>query len=117
MSKHSYAQYSSCYGSGRSVSFLLVSLCLVKICVKIENLSTCEVQSVIRYLLTKNYKPIEILCQLFEDYGNGIKGESRVRQYCIDFKIGNTNIYDETYSGRPSLMTENLWMKINEKKL
>ena len=70
-------------------------------CAAIENPATCEVRSVIRFLLAKNHKPIEIYRQLCDVYGKGIMSESRVRQWCIDFKNGRTNVHDEDRSGRP----------------
>lgn len=84
-------------------------------CAAIENPATCEVRSVIRFLLAKNHKPIEIYRQLCDVYGKGIMSESRVRQWCIDFKNGRTNVHDEDRSGRPSLVTDELVMKINDK--
>lgn len=41
--------------------------------------------------------------------------KSKVRHWCIDFKIGCTNVLDEIHSGWPNLVTEELLMKINEK--
>ncbi|XP_066902148.1 uncharacterized protein [Halyomorpha halys] len=41
--------------------------------------------------------------------------ESRVRQCCIDFKNGRTSVHDEDRSGRPSLVTDDIAMQINNK--
>lgn len=81
----------------------------------IENPARCEVRGVIRFLLAKNYRPIDIYRQICDVYGNGIMSESRVRQWCIDFKNGRTKVHDEDRSGRPSLVTDELVVKINEK--
>lgn len=83
--------------------------------VAIENPASCEVRAVIRFLLAKNHKPIEIYRQICDVYGQGIMSESRVRQWCIDFKNGRTSVHDESRSGRPSLVTDELVAKINEK--
>ncbi|XP_055637202.1 uncharacterized protein LOC129775938 isoform X2 [Toxorhynchites rutilus septentrionalis] len=84
-------------------------------CAAIENPATCEVRSVIRFLLAKNYKPITIFRELREVYGNGIMSESRVRQWCIDFSKGRTNVHYDGRSGRPSLVTENLMKEVDKK--
>jgi len=41
--------------------------------------------------------------------------EGRVRQWCIVFKNGRTNIHDEERSGRPTIVTDELVAKISEK--
>jgi len=41
--------------------------------------------------------------------------EGGVRQWCIMFKNGRTNVHDEERSGRPTIATDELVAKINEK--
>jgi len=41
--------------------------------------------------------------------------EGGVRQWCIMFKNGRTNVHDEERSGRPTIVTDELVAKINEK--
>ena len=84
-------------------------------CAAIENPSSCEVRSVIRFLLVENHKPIEIHRQLCKVYGNGVMSEGGVRQWCIILKNGRTNVHDEERSGRPTIVTDELVAKINEK--
>ncbi|XP_066900709.1 histone-lysine N-methyltransferase SETMAR-like [Halyomorpha halys] len=81
-------------------------------CPAIDN-ATIEVRSVIRFLLARNNRPIEIYHQLCGVYGQGIMIESPVRQLCIDFKNDRTNVHDEDRSGRPSLVTDDQAMQIN----
>jgi len=81
----------------------------------IESYASCEVRAVIRFLCAKNHKPIEIYRQICEVYGQGVMSEGRVRQWCIDFKNGRTNIHNEERSGRPTVVTDELVAKINEK--
>uniref|UniRef100_A0A1B6H0A1 Mos1 transposase HTH domain-containing protein n=1 Tax=Cuerna arida TaxID=1464854 RepID=A0A1B6H0A1_9HEMI len=50
--------------------------------------ASCEVQSVIVFLLVENHKPTEIYCQICDVYGQGIMSESRLRQWCIDLNNG-----------------------------
>jgi hypothetical protein len=81
----------------------------------IENYASCEVRAVIRFLCAKNYKPIKIYHQICEVYGPGLMSEGRVRHWCIDFKNGRTNVHDEERSGRPTLVTDELVSRINDK--
>ena len=69
----------------------------------------------IRFLSVENHKPIEIHRQLCKVYGNKVMSEGGVRQWCIMFKNGRTNVHDEERSGRPTIVTDELVAKINEK--
>lgn len=40
--------------------------------------------------------------------------ESRMRQWCTDFKNDRINVHDETLCGRRNMVTEDLLMKIHE---
>jgi histone-lysine N-methyltransferase SETMAR len=84
-------------------------------CAAIQNPASCEVRSVIRFLLARNNKPIEIHRQICQVYGNDVYSESGVRRLCIQFKNGRTNVHDEERSGRPSLVTDDIVSKVNEK--
>jgi hypothetical protein len=55
---------------------------------KIENLTNCEVQAVIRVLNAQNEHPIEIYCQLIAVYGEGEMNDSDVRNWCRIFNKG-----------------------------
>ncbi|GFV14307.1 HTH_48 domain-containing protein [Trichonephila clavipes] len=70
----------------------------------IENPASCEVRSVIRFLLAKNLKLMEIYRQVCEVYRNNVMDESLIRKWCIRFKNG----CDEEKSGRPSIVTDEL---------
>lgn len=69
----------------------------------------------IRFLLTKDCKPVKMYRHLWDWYGTGIMCESRVRQLCIEFKTGRTNVHDEDHSGKPTLVTDELVKKNNDK--
>ena len=84
-------------------------------CAAIENPASCEVRSVIRFLLVENHRPIEIHRQLCKVYGNNVMSEGGVRQWCVMFKNGRTNVHDEERSGRPTIVTDELVAKIKEK--
>lgn len=81
----------------------------------IENPASCEIRSVIRFLVAKNTRPIDIHRQLCEVYGNDVMTESGVRRWCLMFKGGRKNVHDEERSGRPSIVTEALVAQIDEK--
>jgi len=49
---------------------------------KIENPTTCEMQSVIHFLNAKNMKPAEIHCQLCDVYGEHAMSSSMVGDGC-----------------------------------
>ena len=69
----------------------------------------------IRFLLVENQKPIEIHRQLCKVYGNEVMCEGGVRQWCIMFKNGGINVHHEERSVRPTILTDELVVKINEK--
>uniref|UniRef100_A0A670Z1V8 Mos1 transposase HTH domain-containing protein n=1 Tax=Pseudonaja textilis TaxID=8673 RepID=A0A670Z1V8_PSETE len=84
-------------------------------CAAIENPASCEVRSVIRFLLAETHKPIEIFQQLCEVYGDNIITEGGVRQWYIKFKNGRTKVHDEQRSGYPSIVTDELVAKVDDK--
>jgi len=66
-------------------------------------------------LCAKGHKPIKIYLQLCEVYGKKVITEGGVRQWCIRFKDGRTNVHDEGNSGRPSIVTDELVENVNAK--
>ena len=68
----------------------------------------------IRFLLVENHRPIEIHRQLCKGYGNNVMSEGGVRQWCIMFKNGRTNVHDEEQSGLLTNVTDELVAKIKE---
>lgn len=81
----------------------------------IENPAKCEVRSVIRFLNAQNIRPIEIYRQIKDVYGDNAMNESSVRKWCIMFNQGRTSVHDEERSGRPSLVTEELKKKVDDR--
>ena len=71
--------------------------------------------SVISLLLVENQKPFEIHWHLCKVYGNKVMCVGGLRQWCIMFKNDCTNFHDEERSGRPTILTDELVAKINEK--
>ncbi|GFU43780.1 HTH_48 domain-containing protein [Trichonephila clavipes] len=58
---------------------------------------------------------MEIYRQVCEMYGNNIMNESSIQKWCIQFKNGRTYVHDEEKSGRPSVVTDELVAKVDEK--
>ncbi|KAJ4451105.1 hypothetical protein ANN_02544 [Periplaneta americana] len=95
----------------------LCILCYFKMNDVIDNLADCEVRSVIRFLNARHFKSAEIYRQLKEVYGDTVMNERNVRKWCEMFNNGRTNVHDETRPGRPSLITEDLKTKVNDRIL
>ncbi|GBL83933.1 hypothetical protein AVEN_100826-1 [Araneus ventricosus] len=75
----------------------------------------CEVRSVIRFLNAKNVKPVEIHRQLVEIYGENVMTDGMVRKWVRQFNDGRTNVHDEARSGLPSVVSDGLDAKVNER--
>ncbi|KAJ4436350.1 hypothetical protein ANN_18981 [Periplaneta americana] len=95
----------------------LCILCCFKMNDVINNPTDCEVRSVIRFLNARHLKPAEIYRQLKEVYGDTVMNERNVRKWCKMFNNGRTNVHNETRPGRPSLITEDLKTKVNDRIL
>ncbi|KAJ4433766.1 hypothetical protein ANN_16078 [Periplaneta americana] len=95
----------------------LCILCYFKMNDVIDNPADCEVRSVIRFLNARHLKPAEIYRQFKEVYGDTVMNERNVRKWCEMFNNGRTNVHDETRPGRPSLITEDLKTKVNDRIL
>ncbi|KAJ4429731.1 hypothetical protein ANN_21935 [Periplaneta americana] len=95
----------------------LCILCYFKMNDVIDNPADCEVRSMIRFLNARHLKSAEIYRQLKEVYGDTVMNERNVRKWCEMFNNGRTNVHDETRPGRPSLITEDLKTKVNDKIL
>ena len=106
VSERPLTQYASSCGSVRFVLLLLCSPCAA-----IENPASCEVRSVIRFLLVENHRPIEIHQQLCKVYGNNVMSEGGVRQWCIMFKNGRTNAPTKSEVADRPLWLMNWWRK------
>jgi [histone H3]-lysine36 N-dimethyltransferase SETMAR len=81
----------------------------------IETPAKCEVRSVIRFFVAKQYSAAEIHRELCTVYGPNVMSAGVVREWVRAFKSGRTNVHDEERSGRPSVVTDDLVGKIDEK--
>ncbi|KAJ4447089.1 hypothetical protein ANN_09078 [Periplaneta americana] len=89
--------------------------------IKIGDLSFEEVEK-FKYLgVTVTNEPFRAemvnLPALKEVYGDTVMNERNVRKWCEMFNNGRTNVHDETRPGRPSLITEDLKTKVNNRIL
>ncbi|GBN51456.1 hypothetical protein AVEN_106234-1 [Araneus ventricosus] len=75
----------------------------------------CEVRSVIRFLNAINVEQAEIHRQLVEIYSENVMTDGMVRKWVRQFNDGRTNVHDEARSGRPSVISDGLVAKVNEK--
>lgn len=41
-------------------------------------------------------------------YGPTVMSEGKIRQWCLHFKSGHTNVHDEERSDRPSIQTDEI---------
>jgi hypothetical protein len=62
---------------------------------KIENPSSCEIRSVIKYLNAKNVRPAEIYRKVSEVYRENAMSDGMVTRWCRMFSEGRTNIHDD----------------------
>jgi len=59
--------------------------------------------------------PSEILHQICQVYGDNVMSDGMVRKCVRIFNEGRQNVHDEARSGRPSLMSDDLVRKVNER--
>jgi len=71
--------------------------------------------SVIRFLNAKNMKLAEIYHQLCDMYGEHAMSSSTVRRWVRLFNEGHENVHDDSRSGRPSVVNEDLVHAVEEK--
>jgi transposase len=89
----------------------------VMVCPAINNPASCEICVVIRFLHA-NMSAAEIhreLCAVY-DQNTCIMSEGTVRQWCRMFRHGWTNVLDEEWSDRPSLVCDDLIQSVDKEK-
>jgi hypothetical protein len=65
------------------------------LCPAIDNPASCEIRSVIHFLLAKNMSAAEICCELCGVYAQDVMNEETVRQWYRMFKNWQTNVHNE----------------------
>jgi len=81
----------------------------------IEGAADCEIRSVNRFLNARNVLPSEIHHQICQLYGDNAMSDDIVRKWVRMFSEGRENVHDEAWSGRPSLVNDDLVRKVNER--
>jgi len=76
----------------------------------IQSPAKCEVRSVIRFLNAKSERPAEIHKQIVAVYGN-VMNQQNMTKWCREFSEGRTDVHDEQRSGRPSLISDELFQE------
>jgi transposase len=84
-------------------------------CPAIDNPASCEIRPVIRFVHVKNTIATEIHLGLCAVYGQVTMSEATVRQWWRMFKDGRTNVQDEERSGRPSVVSDDLFKMLTKK--
>jgi len=82
---------------------------------KIEYPAACEMRSVICFLNAKNMTPTEIHRQLCDVCGEHAMSNSVVRRWVRLFNEGRENMHDDTRSGLPFVVNEDLVRAVEEK--
>jgi len=83
----------------------------------IEGAADCEIRSVIRFLSARNVIPSEIHHHICQVYGDNVMSDGVVRKWVRVFNEWRENEHDEARSGRPSLVSDGLVRKVNERVL
>jgi hypothetical protein len=73
-----------------------------------DRLADCEIRPVIRFLNARNVNPADNHRQICEVYGEIAMSEGMVSKGVRKFKEGRDHVHDETPSGRPSVVSDNL---------
>jgi len=81
----------------------------------IEGDAYCLIQSIIRFLKARNVLPSEIHHQICQLYGDNVMSDGLIRKWVRMFNEGRENMHDEARSGRPSLVNDDLVLKVNER--
>jgi len=81
----------------------------------IEGGTDSEIRSVIHFLNARNVLPSEIHHQICQVYGDNAMSDGMVRKWVHMFSEGRENMHDEAWSGRPSLVNDDLVRKVNER--
>jgi len=83
----------------------------------IEGAANCETRSVIPFLNARNVLPSEIHHQICQVYGDNAMNDGMVRKWVRMFNGGRENVHVEAWSGRPSLVNDDLVHKVKEKRV
>jgi hypothetical protein len=84
-------------------------------CPAINNPTSCHIRAVIRFLCAKNMSDAEIHRELCAVYGQNIKNEGTVRQWCRMIKDRRKMFMMKSeVVGRPSVVSDDLVQSVDE---
>ncbi|GBM39812.1 Histone-lysine N-methyltransferase SETMAR [Araneus ventricosus] len=83
----------------------------------IESPASCKVRSVIRFSSARSLCAADIHRKNCEVYGATAMCEGKVRKWVRDFKAGRDNVHDDSRSGHPSVITDNMEASVEAKIL
>jgi len=81
----------------------------------IQGTADCEIRFVIRFLKDRNVLPSEIHHQICDVYGDNAMSDGMVRKWVRIFNEGRENVHGEARSGGPTLVNDDLALKVNER--
>ncbi|GBM54363.1 hypothetical protein AVEN_171088-1 [Araneus ventricosus] len=99
------------------VGHLYGLFCVFKMLKIIELPAPCEVRSVIRFLSARNLSAADNHRQICEVYGPTAMCEGKVRKWVREFKAGRDNVHDDSRSGHPSVITDDMVASVEAKIL
>ena len=67
---------------------------------RIESPAKCEVHAVILFLYAEGCNATEIHRRMGNLYGETFMSDSKVRQWCMNFEAGRTDVHDAGGQGR-----------------
>ena len=81
----------------------------------IEGAADSEIRSVIRFWTLEMCYQVRFVTRSVEVYGDNAMSDGMVRKCVQMFSEGQENMHDEAWSGRPSLVNDDLVHKVNER--
>jgi hypothetical protein len=81
----------------------------------IDTPASCEIRALVRFLHAKIMHAAEIRRELCAVYDQNVTSEGTLKQWCIMFKDGRKNVYDEERSDWPSVVSNNLVQIVDQK--
>jgi transposase len=81
----------------------------------INDFARYEIRVIIRFLHPNNMSFVKIHRELCAVYCNKRMSKGTVRQWCRMFKDGRTDAHDEERSGRPHVVSGDLFQSVDQK--
>jgi hypothetical protein len=84
------------------------------LCPAIDNLASCEIHAVIRFLHAKHMNAAGIHRELRALYSQNVMSEGTLRQWYRMFEDGRTNVQEESRSDRPSVVSDDIVQSVDQ---